>query len=126
MNKLKARPIYLNLFQIRMPVAAVVSILHRLSGFILISCLPLFIYMFDLSVSDEAGFAEVKAMLDLTLVKYLGSALVWLTCHHFCAGVRFLLIDIDVGLSKSLASKGAWAVHACALFLTFVIILGMK
>ena len=115
MNKNQTRPKYLNLFKIRMPVAAVVSIIHRLSGVLVVLAIPPLIYFFELSLKSPEGFAQVYALMQSKLMR--GGAVVgaWLLLHHFFAGIRFLLIDIEVGVLKQQARISAWLVHALAL-----------
>jgi succinate dehydrogenase / fumarate reductase cytochrome b subunit len=114
------RPVYLNLLQIRQPVIAVVSILHRLSGVLLILCLPLLIYLFDLSLRNAAGFARVSALLHSGVAKGVGVVLVWVLAHHLLAGVRFLLLDFHVGVDRVSARRGAWLVHIGAALVTLL------
>ena len=121
MNKTTERPVNLDLFQMRMPVMAVVSILHRLSGMLLIAILPYGIYLFDLSLVSEQGFQQVQAQLSSIPVKMALVLLIWMFSHHLCAGIRFLLIDIDLGVIKQSAIKGAWYVHLGAIALTLLL-----
>jgi succinate dehydrogenase / fumarate reductase cytochrome b subunit len=114
MKTMTNRPIFLNLTKIHFPVAAVVSILHRFSGVILSLFVPVFIYLFGLSVKDEQGFSTVVGLLTSIPGKLMVVFLVWNLAHHFFAGVRFLLMDVDIGVSKSAAAHGAWWVHISA------------
>ncbi|WP_455211583.1 succinate dehydrogenase, cytochrome b556 subunit [Kaarinaea lacus] len=109
------RPIYLNLFKIHFPVAAVVSILHRFSGVLFSLLTPLVIYLFGLSIEGEQSFSRVVSLFSSMPGKLITAILVWIFAHHFLAGVRFLLIDIDIGLSKSSAAQSAWLVHIGAV-----------
>jgi succinate dehydrogenase / fumarate reductase cytochrome b subunit len=108
------RPIFLNLTKIHFPVAAVVSILHRFSGVLLSLFAPVFIYLFGLSIKDEQGFSTVVGLLASTPGKLMAVFLMWNLAHHFFAGVRFLLIDLDIGVSKTAAAHSAWWVHISA------------
>lgn len=109
------RPVFLNLFLIRQPVTAVVSILHRISGVLLILLVPFLLYCLDRSLKNEVGFNEALALLQGTPAKLLGLLLVWALAHHLLAGVRFLLLDMHVGVSKAAARRNAWLVHVGAL-----------
>lgn len=121
MDKNNNRPRYLNLLKIAMPVTAVVSIAHRASGFLLIIAIPFLIYVFQLSVSSAEEFSQVLVVLQYPLVKVILILLTWSFMHHFCAGIRFLLIDIDVGVTKSVARMSAWSVHVIALTVTLFV-----
>ena len=107
MLKQKNRPVFLDLRQIKMPLAALVSIGHRISGVFLFLVLPYSIYLFDLSLSSEQGFADVVQCLTSPLIRFVLFLMIWGILHHLFSGVRFLLLDIDIGLTKELAKKSA-------------------
>jgi succinate dehydrogenase / fumarate reductase cytochrome b subunit len=109
------RPVFLNLFQIRQPVTAIVSILHRLSGLLLAFSLPGLVYLLQLSLSGPEDFARVEAIFDSQGVRIIGVILCWFFALHFFAGIRFLLIDIGLGITKQSARKMAWSVHIGAV-----------
>ena len=88
MNK-NQRPVFLNLTKIRLPVTGMVSIFHRLSGLLLATCIPLLIYLFDLSLRSPQGFAEVQQLLQSPLLKLVLTVGAWALSHHLIAGIRF-------------------------------------
>lgn len=90
----KNRPKNLNLFTIRLPINAVVSILHRASGFGLFLALPLFILAFKTSLDSPFDYYLLTLRLDAWYVKLVLIALSWAFFHHFFAGIRHLLQDI--------------------------------
>lgn len=90
----KARPKNLNLFTIRMPVNALVSILHRVSGVVLFLILPLVLVLLQLSLHSAAGFAVAQQVLNSVLIKLLLLGLAWAFFHHFFAGIRHLAMDV--------------------------------
>jgi len=120
----KKRPKYLNLFEIRLPLAGFASILHRVSGLGLFLMLPLLIWLLDLSLRSPDGFQALQAISAHPLVKLVLIGLLWAFLHHFCMGIRILLIDIHVGVEKAQARSSAIAVMAVSLLLTLV--LGVK
>ena len=111
MNSPAARPKYLNLLRIRMPVGAITSIAHRLSGVMLFIAIPFLIYGLDLSLQGSEGFADVQALLASAPIKLISIAIVWALIHHLLAGIRFLLLDLHIGIQKSAARTGAWIVN---------------
>ena len=125
MNTRTDRPVFLDLRKIRMPVMAVVSILHRISGVGMVLLIPLLVYLFDLSLRNEQAFQTVLDLLASTPARLIGVLLIWMLVHHFFAGVRFLLLDMDRGVEKSVARKSAWAVHAAAAVVTLLIAGGL-
>lgn len=117
----KKRPKYLNLFEIRLPLAGFASILHRVSGLGLFLMLPLLIWLLDLSLRSPDGFQALQAISAHPLVKLVLIGLLWAFLHHFCMGIRILLIDIHVGVEKAQARSSAIAVMAVSLLLTLVL-----
>lgn len=108
MDKNKNRPVYLNLFLIRLPVSGVASILHRVTGAMLVLLLPYAIYMLQRSLQDPVAFADMVARLGTPFGRFILLVSVWIFSQHFFSGVRHLLQDIDIGLEKTAARRGAW------------------
>lgn len=121
---IKQRPKFLNLAEIKQPVPAIASILHRISGVGLFLMLPLLIWLLDLSLRSADSFQTLQAVVGHPLVKLLLIGLLWAFLHHFCMGIRILLIDIHVGVEKAQARTSAKAVLFISLVLT--LILGAK
>ena len=115
------RPKFLNLLQIHLPVTGIASINHRLSGVILFLSIPASLYLFQLSLSGESGFNEAIHYFSLAWVKILLVPLAWSFSHHLFAGIRFLLIDQNLGISLAAARKSAWLVIVLALVMTIII-----
>jgi succinate dehydrogenase / fumarate reductase cytochrome b subunit len=112
------RPKYLNVFQIRLPVPALVSILHRISGLLLFLALPLFLWMLQCSRASSDGYAQLASLLAHPVSKLGLLLLLWALLHHLCAGLRFLAIDLDIGVLLAPARAGAKAVLGVSLVLT--------
>ncbi len=120
----RKRPKYLNLFQIKLPIAGFASILHRVSGFGLFLMLPLLIWLLGLSLGSPDSYATLQSIVAHPLAKLVLTGLLWAFLHHFCMGIRILLIDIHIGVDKAQASNSAKMVLAVSLPLT--LILGAK
>lgn len=119
----KARPKHLNLMQIRLPLPGFVSILHRVSGAGLFLCLPVLIALFGASLGTPEQLECYRAtmaytVLGLPVVKLLLLGLLWAYLHHFCAGIRFLLLDMHIGIELAPARASAVAVLLISLSLT--------
>ncbi len=115
------RPVYLDLRRIRLPLPGVVSILHRASGALLFLLLPLLLYGLQQSLASAAEFAALRATLDRVPVKLALLAVVWAYLHHFCAGLRYLALDLDLGVGLAQARFSAKLVLAVSLVLTALI-----
>lgn len=120
----RKRPKYLNLFQIKLPIAGFASILHRVSGFGLFLMLPLLIWLLELSLGSAESYATLQSIVAHPVAKLVLIGLLWAFLHHFCMGIRILLIDMHIGVDKAQASNSAKMVLAVSLPLT--LILGAK
>lgn len=117
----KRRPKHLDLAQIRLPLPGFVSILHRVSGAALFLSLPFLLYLFASSVGSPETFDSYKAVVAHPLVKLVLLGLLWSYLHHFCAGIRYLFLDLDKGVDLPAARASAWTVLAVSLPLTLIL-----
>lgn len=106
----KQRPVFLNLFSIRFPVTAILSILHRITGVILILLSPFIIYLFMRSLQSADAFAEVAELCSGVFARLLTLLIIWSLAHHFFSGIRFFMIDLEWFTSKAAARTSAWIV----------------
>jgi succinate dehydrogenase cytochrome b subunit len=120
------RPVYLNLVKIRLPLPGIVSFAHRITGVILFLSLPFAVYLLDLSVESKQSFAEVQQILKQPVMLFVQILLLWSLAHHFFAGIRFLLIDAEIGVEKSQARLGSWLVLLAEGFILFAIVYGIS
>lgn len=119
------RPIYLNLLKIRLPLTGIVSFAHRITGVILFLALPFAVYLLDLSIESEQSFAKAQQILNQPVMILVQVLLLWSIAHHFFAGIRFLLIDAEIGVDKTQARLGAWLVLLAEVLTLFAIICGV-
>lgn len=116
-----ARPKFLNLFQIRQPVPAIVSILHRISGALLFLFLWLFLIGLQRSLATPDSHAELKSLIGQPLMKLVLLGLLWAYLHHSFAGIRHLALDLRLGIGLAGARASAYAVLALSFGLTALI-----
>jgi succinate dehydrogenase / fumarate reductase cytochrome b subunit len=109
-EKNKKRPVHLDLLHIRLPVGGVVSILHRVTGVLLVVALPGATYLFRESLLGPESYERVVALMRPLPVRILLFALAVALVHHLFAGIRHLLLDLDVGISRRGSRQGAWLV----------------
>ena len=122
----KKRPVFLNLFQIRLPVAGIMSIAHRIAGVLLFISIPFWLYLLDLSLSSETGYAQAGDILRSSWLLPLYVLLLWAIMHHLLAGIRYLLLDVDIAIEKPAYRKTALTVLIAApviVLLTFMVML---
>jgi succinate dehydrogenase / fumarate reductase, cytochrome b subunit len=120
----KKRPKYLNLFEIKLPLPGWVSILHRISGAGLFLMLPLPIWLLGLSLGSPESFESFRAVTGHWFVKLILLGLLWAYLHHFCMGIRVLLLDMHIGIEKQQAFNSSIVVLIVSLALTAL--LGVK
>ena len=120
MTTQRAVPVYLNLLRIRFPVGAVTSIAHRISGVLMFLSLPLLIYLLELSLQGPAGYEKALSYLNNCWFQAGLALLLWSFMHHLLSGIRFLLIDIDKGVTLPVARSSAWLVNLGAPALTLL------
>ena len=111
----KPRPVFFNPLRIQLPVGALTSITHRVTGLILVLGIPLGAYLLELSLRGPEGYARVAALLGAMPSKVAAVVFAWALAHHLLAGVRHLLSDIDVGSRLSPSRRSAWFVNVSGL-----------
>jgi succinate dehydrogenase / fumarate reductase cytochrome b subunit len=124
----KPRPEYRNiglaqLIKYRLPLAGIISILHRISGAILFFLLPFALYLFEQSLTSEITFDTLKGIASNLIVKLFILALSWAFLFHFCAGIRHLIMDTHRALSKESGRSTSLVVFAVSTLLTLAVAL---
>jgi succinate dehydrogenase / fumarate reductase cytochrome b subunit len=118
----KKRPVYLDLPRIRLPLPGIVSILHRVSGaWLLVAGIPVLLYAVSRSLASPETYASLKASLAHPVAKIVLLALLWSYLHHFCAGIRYLLLDIHRGIELAPARRSSAVVLVVSLALTLIL-----
>jgi succinate dehydrogenase / fumarate reductase cytochrome b subunit len=107
----------------RMPLAAIVSILHRISGAFVFLLLPFALYLLEKSLTSEISFAYLKGFASNGFVKLVILALSWAYLYHFCAGLRHLVMDTHISADKDGSRRSAAAVLIVSLVLAVVVAL---
>lgn len=114
----KNRPKHLALHKIKLPLPGLVSIFHRISGVLLFLSLPLILWMLQLSMRSIESHTQLVMFLSHPLSKLAVLALVWAFFHHFCAGIRYLALDLHIGTSLQHARLSSRLVMTGSLLLT--------
>ena len=118
----RPRPVYLNLVRIRLPLPGIVSILHRLSGAALyLVGLPLLLFGVQRSLASPEAFDSFRAALSNPFAKIVLIGLIWAYLHHFFAGIRFLLLDVQQGIELKPTRISSVVVLVVSLVLTLIV-----
>jgi succinate dehydrogenase / fumarate reductase cytochrome b subunit len=115
----------------RLPVAGIVSILHRVSGALMFLLMPFIIWMFDTSISSELSFARFTSVFNIGVgfvpgwfFKLVALAIIWAFLHHLIAGLRHLWMDMRHAVSKEFGKSSA--VFTLVLSIGLTAVLGAK
>ena len=120
----KQRPKHLALHLIKLPLPGIVSILHRISGLMLFCALPLLLLMLRYSLTSIETYTQLVALLANPLFKLIWLSLLWAFLHHFCAGLRYLAVDLHYVRDLAQARNSSKVVLVVSLVLT--ILIGIK
>jgi succinate dehydrogenase / fumarate reductase cytochrome b subunit len=104
----------------RLPAGGFASFLHRFSGALMFLALPFLLWLFDMSLVSELGYARLAEVFSSWFVKLVLLGLSWALLHHLVTGVRHLLLDLHIGIDKQAAARSALVVHFISLPLTLL------
>ena len=91
------RPKNLDITTFKYPLPAITSLLHRLSGAFIFIGVALMLYLLELSLQSESGFALVQELLSNVLIKFMAWAVLAGLLYHLIAGIKHLLMDLGFG-----------------------------
>ena len=118
----KPRPKYYDLNLAHLPPPGLVSILHRITGFALFfPILPLLLYLLHSGLGSEQGYAQWRAFLSQPVVKLVMLGVFWAYAHHFWAGIRYLLLDLHIGIAKAPSRTSANVVLALGVLTALLV-----
>ncbi|HKQ31187.1 MAG TPA: succinate dehydrogenase, cytochrome b556 subunit [Burkholderiales bacterium] len=115
MATIRKRPVYLNLLQIKLPIGGVVSILHRVTGFVMVLLIPYALYLLQASLESPIRFEQVRATLSSGVGRIAMLLALWIMIQHLYSGLRHLFMDIDVGVELHNARRTAWLTLAASI-----------
>jgi succinate dehydrogenase / fumarate reductase cytochrome b subunit len=121
-NSNAARPVFLEIWRIRLPLPGVVSILHRVSGVLMVLAIPVGAMLLHQALSGPEGFAASVAFLGHPLVRLGLLGLLWGLLHHLFAGLRFLVLDLGIGVDRGPARQSAWTALIAGIVATLAIL----
>ena len=119
-NHNRARPVFINLLQIKLPISAISSITHRLAGiYIFFVTLPLSLFLLYFSTKSYNDFMFISTLLkDSILFSTFVSFSFLVFAYHILTGVRHLLQDMHIGESLEASRVSSYIVF----FLWFVLV----
>jgi succinate dehydrogenase / fumarate reductase cytochrome b subunit len=112
----------------RLPLAGLVSILHRGSGLVMFVLLPFIIWMFDTSVTSEISYSQFTSAFTAGIgflpgwfVKFVALALIWSYLHHLIAGLRHLWMDATHAVTLEFGRQSAVVTLGLSIALTLAL-----
>jgi succinate dehydrogenase / fumarate reductase cytochrome b subunit len=120
----KQRPVNLDLTTIKMHPAAKASILHRISGVVMVFAIGILLWTLSLSLSSAEGFAQVKSLLDGVFFKLIIIGILAALIYHVLGGLRHLLMDL--GHFEELESGNATAKLVIVLWIILTVLVGVS
>ncbi|QBF81402.1 succinate dehydrogenase cytochrome b556 subunit [Shewanella maritima] len=122
-NVKKQRPVHLDLQTIRFPATAIVSILHRISGVIMLFATGILLWLLNSSLTSAEGFASVQSLFDTFIMKFILWGILTALGYHILGGLRHLVMD--TGRWEELASGAASAKAVFVLAIVFSVLAGI-
>ena len=117
----KPRPKYYDLNLANLPPAGILSILHRISGAFLFFAIPVFLYVLQASLAQESEYLAWRKVVSEPMVKLILLGAFWLYAHHFFAGIRYLLLDVHLGIGKEASRQSALVVLGAGVVVTLIV-----
>ena len=117
------RPVNIDLFAFQFPLAALVSITHRVTGVILFIAVGVLLYMLDESLASEASFNALRECFSSVFAKLVVWVIVSALIYHSVVGVKHLAMDLGYGETLEggqLAAKICAVVSAVLIALAFI------
>ncbi|MGE5155420.1 MAG: succinate dehydrogenase, cytochrome b556 subunit [Bdellovibrio bacteriovorus] len=114
------RPVFLDLWRIKLPATGIVSILHRISGVVMVLAIPAAAILFHQALSGPDGFVAAAAFLASWPARLALLVLAWGLLHHLFAGLRYLLLDLGIGLERTAARQSALTAMIAAVALLVI------
>ena len=112
------RPMSPHLQIYKMPITAVLSILHRATGVVLFLGLLLMIAVLLAATNGEESWQTMHGFLSSWFGQLILFGFTFSLYYHFCNGIRHLLWDIGKGLSVAEVRQSAWMVLGTSVILT--------
>jgi succinate dehydrogenase / fumarate reductase cytochrome b subunit len=119
------RPVNLNFFTIHFPIAAIVSLLHRISGIFIALFIPVLLVLLKTSLESKQQWDSLGVFFKSPWVITALSMLMFGFVYHCIAGIRHLLMDIGIGNTKKGGRKGAILVLLMSIFLCLIWVIGL-
>ena len=117
----KQRPVNLQLNTISFPPAAIVSILHRVTGVAMFFAMIFVIWAWAVSVHSIDGFEQVKDVMDGAIGKFIAIGTISALIYHILGGIRHVIMDMGHLEELESGNTSAKIIIGLWILLTFVV-----
>ena len=111
---------HLNVFLIDLPLTAMTSIIHRITGIILFISLPFFLYFFYLSIESHSSFVIAKSLFSKFYIKIIFNLFLFSLIYHLVSGLKHIIMDIGFFEEKKSSKNFSIASLIVIFFLIFL------
>ena len=115
---MSTKPVYINLFKIQLPLSALISISHRVSGIVIFfMVLPVFAYILNILSDNPAAFISFMDAYNTSI--FLRTFVLFnilIFEYHVIAGIRHMLMDFHL-ISETLSASNTSAKIALIVFI---------
>jgi len=117
------KPVYINLFKIQLPLSALLSISHRVSGILIFfMVLPVSAYILNMLLASQASFISfLDAYKASVFLRTFVLFNILIFVYHVIAGIRHMLMDFHL-ISETLSASNTSAKIAIILFLVIALL----
>ena len=116
------RPKYVDINLLNLPIPGLVSIFHRVTGVAMFFFLiPLVLFILQATLSSESSYVSWKGYFAHPIVKLIVIGLVWSFMHHLFAGIRYLFLDLHIGIALQPARLSAKIVLVAGFVSTLIV-----
>tara|TARA_B100000475_G_scaffold176351_1_gene140463 strand:+ start:381 stop:779 length:399 start_codon:yes stop_codon:yes gene_type:complete len=127
-QQMSIKPVYINLFKIQLPISALLSISHRVSGMLIFfMVLPFSAYLFNILLASQDSFALfIESYNSSIFLRTFVLFNVLIFEYHVIAGIRHMLMDFHI-VSETLSASSNSALTALVTFaaIALLTILGL-
>ena len=117
------KPVYINLFRIQLPLSALLSISHRVSGILIFfMVLPFSAYILNILLDSQASFISFLNTYKTSI--FLRTFVLFnilIFEYHVIAGIRHMLMDFHL-ISETLSASNTSAKIVIILFLVIALL----
>jgi succinate dehydrogenase / fumarate reductase cytochrome b subunit len=116
------RPVNLDIGSMALPITAIASITHRITGVILFFGLFFMLWATYVSLQSAEGFEQAKTAMSHPLGKFITWGILSAVSYHFIAGLKHLLADMGIAEEIESGKIAVWI--SWAIIVVLIVLAG--